>query len=122
MEILETAAREAVGELKRAQESAWKAIENHVISKTWKAYDVLEEVQDHIAEPTPELKRAQESAWKAIENRVISKTWKSYDVLEEVQDDTAEPTPEDFAAMLKAILERTQPKETVQELSDDEDD
>ena len=73
-------------------------------------------------EAVGKLKKSQESARKAIENRIVSKTWKAYDVLEAVQDDTAEPTPEDIAGMLKAVLERTQPKETAQELSDDEDD
>ena len=51
---LEAAAREAVGKLKKSQESARKAIENRIVSKTWKAYDVLEAVQDDTAEPTRE--------------------------------------------------------------------
>ena len=55
-------------------------------------------------------------------NRGKSKTWTAYDILEEVLDNTAEPTPEDIAGMLKAVLERTRPKESVQESSDDDDD
>ena len=68
-----------------------------------------------------EFKRAQESARKAIENWGKCKTWNAYDVLKEVLNHTAEPTAKDITGMLKAVLERTWPKETVQELSDDDD-
>ena len=80
----------------------------------------VEKLETAARETMGKLKKAQESARKAIENRGKSKTWTAYDILEEVLDDTAEPTPEDIAGMLKAVLERTRPKETVQELSDDE--
>ena len=73
----------------------------------------VEKLEAAAREAVGELKKSQESARKAIENRIVSKTWKAYDVLEAVQDDTAEPTPEDIA-------ERTRPKETAQELSDDQ--
>lgn len=82
----------------------------------------VEKLEATAREAVGELKKSQESARKAIENRIISKTWKAYDVLEAVKDNTAEPTPEDIAGMLKAVLERTRPNETAQELSDDEDD
>ena len=82
----------------------------------------VEKLEAAAREAVGELKKSQESARKAIENPIVSKTWKAYDVLEEVQDDTAQPTPEDIGGMLKAVLERTWPKETAQELSDDEDD
>ena len=82
----------------------------------------IEKLETSAREAMGELKRAQESARKAIENRGKSKTWPAYDVPEEVFDDTAEPTSEDIAGMLKAVLDRTRPKETVEELSDDDDD
>ena len=79
----------------------------------------LENLQISATEAVGELKRAQESLRKAIENQGKSKTWNAYDVPEEVLDNTAEPTSEDIAGMLKAVLERTQPKpETV----DDDDE
>ena len=51
---LKTAVREAMGELKKAQESARNLIKNRGKSKTWTAYDILEEVLDDTAKPTPE--------------------------------------------------------------------
>lgn len=41
-------------ELKKAQESAKKAIEKREKTKAWQAYDVPDEVLNDTAEPTPE--------------------------------------------------------------------
>ena len=43
-----------MGELKKAQESARKAIENGGISKVWQAYDLPDEILNTTAEPTTE--------------------------------------------------------------------
>lgn len=78
----------------------------------------IEKLETSVREAMGELKRARESATKEIENQGKSKTWHVYDVPEEVLDDTAEPTSKDITGMLKAVLDRTRPKESVKKLSE----
>ena len=83
VENLQISAREAIGELKKAQESARKALENRGKSKNWNAYDVSEEVLDDTAEPTPE-------DISGMLKAVLERTRPKPETVEELSDDDNE--------------------------------
>ena len=81
----------------------------------------VDSLEERAREAMGELKRAQETTRKAIENRGKPNSWQAYAVSKEDLANTAEPTADDIKGMLQAVLERTRPNETVEELSEDVD-